>query len=127
MSVASKPNKKFKLAYDLSRYTINLSLKEKRRFELNPTDSSSNLPTARFDAPTVEERARWYKVIKNATRGNAARSMSGMKESSDLPSDDVMLQKRAENLRGEFDSEDIKTLNGISSFLTDNSKLLENA
>ena len=118
MSTARKPNKKFKFAYDLSIYAITLSLKDKCRFELIPLDTSSNSPIVKFETTTVEERARWYKAIKNATRYNLSETM---------PSDDLMFQKLAENPQGEFDSEDMKTLNGISSLLSGNTRSLQNA
>ena len=57
-------------AYDLTNYTISLSLEDKCRFELNPVDERLGLVVVKFEVSTVEERARWFKVLNYLTRGN---------------------------------------------------------
>ena len=107
MFIASKPHKKFRIAYNLTHYMIKLSARDNRRFTLTPVDPSMGLSVIKFDAPTVEERARWFKALEPMSDYSAISNY-----------DDVIMQKRAENPHGEFDPAEMKTLNGISVFLS---------
>ena len=64
------PNKKSQPAFDLTNYTVSLSKEDKCRFNLNPVDERLGLVVVKFEVSTVEERARWYKVLNYLAKGN---------------------------------------------------------
>ena len=97
------PSKKSKQAYDLTNYSVSLSKEDKCRFYLNPIDDRLGLVLVKFEVSTVEERARWYKVLNYLTRGR----VNGSDDTSNFiqePHDDN-------------DPEDLNTLTGISNYL----------
>ena len=71
MFISDGPNsRQLRPAYDLSNYTIVLSRENRCRFELQPIDDFLGLLPVRFEVVSVEERARWFKVLNYLTKQN---------------------------------------------------------
>ena len=102
--------------YDLADYSVSLIRENNYRFQLTPVNNNLRLEPVRFQVATVDERARWFKVLNYLTNETHSRRLT------------VDKRKVAKlNPHNQYDPEDLQTIEGIQDFLRDQTKLLDNA
>ena len=63
-------------AYDLADYSVSLSRENNYRFQLTPVNNNLRLEVVKFQVATVEERARWFKVLNYLTNETHSRRLT---------------------------------------------------
>ena len=68
--MAGNPKKDFNWFCDLSNYQVQLSQGDNKKFYLYPIEDQLQLSVICFIAMKSDERARWFKLIKQITNDN---------------------------------------------------------
>ena len=63
-------------AYDLADYSVSLSRENNYRFQLTPVNNNLRLEVVKFQVATVDERARWFKVLNYLTNETHSRRLT---------------------------------------------------
>ena len=74
-------------AYDLADYSVALLRDNNYRFQLTPVNNNLRLEPVRFQASSVEERARWFKVLNYLTNEshNRVQNIHKIKDTNTSP------------------------------------------